>query len=129
MGHLFLESDNYKTEILSAWRYKKKEFDDYNCEYGYILFCQDVARTELELEDGTIDTNVWQTAGEIYETYINTNRALKIALESYHRIPLFKTYKDAFWKVHKYEYESLSKLYKGPHEYFDAHSKYAHLDK
>jgi len=128
MGHLFISSDDFKTEILSAWRYKKVEIYDDNYEYGYILFCQDVARTELELEDGTINTNVWQPAGEIYETYINTNRALKILLESYHRIPLFKTYKDAFWKVHKYEYESSSRWYKGPHEYFDKHNHYAHLD-
>jgi len=130
MGHLFLSSDDYKTEILSAWRYKKEDFGDYNFEYGYILFCRDCQRIDFEELDGTITKNVWRNAaGEsIYETYINTNSSFKKILELWHHLPLFKTYKDAFWKAHKYEYESLSSLYKGPHEYFDEHSKYGHLD-
>lgn len=135
MRHLFISSDNYKTEILSAWRYNKVEVNDYktvdgyNCIYSYIIFCQDVERTQLKLEDGTIDTNVWQTADRIYETRIETDMFLNAALELHHRIPLFKTYKDAFWKAHKHQYDLFySEIFRNQLEYFIALNKHAHLD-
>ena len=128
MGNLFLSSDDFKTEILSAWRYKKVDPDGYGYEYGYILFCQDLERTELELIDGTIDTNGWFPVSTIYETYINTNEALRFRLEIKLATHLPGTYKKAFWKAHEYKYKYSSDKWIDKQEYFDEHNSYGHLD-
>lgn len=125
MGLKYIESDHFKTEILSAYRFKKElVYGDY--QYGYILFYQHQNSYEFEEDDGNIEY-VWMPDGRVQESYILSDYQFRWLLESLHRVSMSPTYVDAFWKAHRNsdDYSYLDKMTK--EEYFYQFNKYYHL--
>lgn len=124
MGLKYIESDYHKTEILSAYRFKKEKVNG-QYQYGYILFYDHEQSYEHEKDDGTIEY-LWMREGRIQESYILSDREFRCFLESLHRVSMSPSYVDAFWKAHGWDddfgYQNLTK-----EEFFYHFNKYYHL--
>ena len=124
MGLKYIESDYHKTEILSAYRFKKEKVNG-QYQYGYILFYEHQQSYECEEDDGTIEY-LWMPEGRVQESYILSDREFRWFLESLHRVSMSPSYVDAFWKAHGWDddfgYQNLTK-----EEFFYHFNTYYHL--